>query len=57
MYEIKTEILEICEAFKLGTYKSFKTLSENEKGFILTEFTTDKGIFQHYYKIKENENN
>lgn len=52
MYEIKTEILQICEAFNLGVYKSFQTLSENEKGFILTEFTTDKGTFQHYFKIE-----
>lgn len=52
MYEIKTEILQICEAFNLGSYESFKTLTTNINGYVLTEFTTDKGTFKHYYRVK-----
>jgi len=51
MYEIKTEILQICEAFKLGSFKSVKTV-ENIKGYILTEFKTENGKYKHYYRIK-----
>jgi len=52
MYEIKTELLQICEAFNLGAFKSSRTLTENKAGFIETEFVTDKGTFKHYFKIK-----
>lgn len=52
MFEIKTEILEICEAFNLGSYIGMTTKGEIVKGFQLTEFRTSKGVFTHYYKIK-----
>ena len=55
MYELKTELLEICEAFNLGAFISSRTLNANVVGFIHTEFTTEFGIYQHYFKIKENE--
>lgn len=52
MYELKTEILEICEAFKLGSYIGFKTVSSNVDGYIKTEFKTSTGTYNHYYKVK-----
>ena len=52
MYDLKTEILQICEAFNLGSYKGMKTYKSNCKGFILSVFTTSQGTFKHYYKIR-----
>lgn len=53
MYDLKTEILEICEAFNLGSFKSMQTYKSNCKGFVLSIFETSKGTFKHYYKIKD----
>ena len=52
MRDIKTELLQICEAFKLGKLTGSVTLSPKVDNFILTEFTTDQGKFKHYFKIK-----
>lgn len=52
MYELKTEVLEICEAFKLGSYIGFKTVSSNVDGYIKSEFKTSKGTYTHFYKVK-----
>lgn len=52
MYELKTELLEICEAFKLGAYIGSRTLKTGLNGFVETEFTTELGTFKHYFKIK-----
>ena len=52
--EIKTEVLQIVEAFSLGSYVgllSFTPSSEAE-GYILTQFETTLGIYNHYFKIK-----
>lgn len=53
MYEIKTEILDICEAFNLGAFKSSLSHSKNKNGYILTEFETTKGIYKHYFRVKK----
>lgn len=52
MYEIKTEILQICEAFNLGTFISFESLAE-KNGFIETEFKTFIGVYTHYFNAKK----
>ena len=52
MYELKTEILEICEAFNLGSYISMEQYKSNCKGFVLSKFKTSQGEFNHYYKLK-----
>jgi hypothetical protein len=54
-FDIKTEILQICEAFNLGSFIgliSF-TPSENVENFILTKFKTSTGEYQHYFRINE----
>lgn len=54
--EIKTEVLNICDAFYLGNLirlVSF-TPSETLPDYILTEFETEQGIFEHFYRIKNN---
>ncbi len=52
--EVKTEILEICEAFNLGTLVGLISFqpSESVKGYLLTEFNTTMGTYKHWYKIK-----
>ena len=52
MYEIKTEILQICEAFKLGTFKSSVTL-ETKNGYVKTEFKTNLGTYTHFFRVKK----
>ena len=53
MYELKTELLEICDAFNLGTFRSSKTIEKSFLGlYIKTEFKTDKGTYTHFFKIK-----
>lgn len=53
MYEIKTELLEICEAFNLGSFISSLSHSEEVNGYIMTEFKTSTGNYKHYYKVKK----
>ena len=49
MYEIKTELLIICDAFNLGTY--IESVFHHEAGeYIQTEFRTTKGQFTHYFR-------
>lgn len=49
--EIKTEILEIIGAFRLGILVSLDEFLEpsDVKGYIRTTFTTTTGTYQHYY--------
>ena len=50
---IKTEILQIIDAFNLGSFVgslSF-TPSKHVEGYILTEFETTTGKYQHFYKF------
>lgn len=53
-YEVKTEILEICEAFNLGSLVGLISYQQSEtvKDYLLTEFKTTKGIYKHWYKLK-----
>lgn len=53
MHEIKTELLEICEAFNLGSFISSLSHSEEIKGYILTKFRTSTGDYKHYYRVKK----
>lgn len=52
--DIKTEILQIIEAFDLGSFKGLLSFEPSSKvdGYIFTEFKTDKGEYSHYYRIK-----
>ena len=53
--EIKTEVLEICEAFNLGSYKGLISFEPSSKveGYIFTQFETSTGRYNHYYKVKD----
>lgn len=53
-FEIKTEVLQICEAFNLGSFKGLVSFepSKNVEGYILTQFETETGIYNHYFRIK-----
>jgi len=53
--EIKTEILQIVEAFGLGSYEriAYMEVSSKVDGYIFTQFETDLGTYSHYYRIKE----
>lgn len=52
--EIKTEILEICEAFGLGSFEELLSFEPSSKvdGYIFTQFQTSMGRYNHYYKTK-----
>lgn len=52
--EIKTEILEICEAFSLGAFKGFLSFAPSSRvdGYIFTQFETSIGRYNHYYRIQ-----
>jgi hypothetical protein len=54
--DIKTEVLQIIEAFNLGEFLEFESFkpSENVSGYILTKFKTNKGTFKHYYRYGNN---
>lgn len=52
--EIKTEILQIIEAFGLGSFICLHSFAPSEKvyGYIFTQFETTMGIYNHYFRIK-----
>lgn len=52
MYEIKTELLQICEAFNLGSFIGSLSYSEDTNGYIKTEFKTSTGIYTHFFRVK-----
>jgi len=49
--EIKTEILQIVEAFDLGPFEKLLTF-ESRGGYIHTRFKTAGGIYEHYYRVR-----
>jgi hypothetical protein len=49
--EIKTEILQIVEAFDLGPFEGLLTFKPRGR-YVLTAFKTRSGIYEHYYRIK-----
>ncbi len=49
--EIKTEILQIVEAFDLGPLEGLLTFNPRGR-YVLTAFKTRTGIYEHYYRIK-----
>lgn len=55
-FEIKTEVLQICEAFGLGEFKGLLSFTPSTKveGYIFTQFETSIGIYNHYFRVKEN---
>lgn len=57
MFEIKTELLQICEAFNLGSFISSLSHSDESNGFIKTKFRTSTGDYYHFFKVKDNEQN
>ncbi|MFT7280509.1 MAG: hypothetical protein ACI9DM_000228 [Cyclobacteriaceae bacterium] len=52
--EIKTEVLEIVEAFSLGSFQKLLSFEQSSKvdGYIFTQFETSIGTYNHYFKIK-----
>ena len=52
--EIKTEVLQIIEAFNLGSFQGLLSFEPSSKvnGYIFTQFETDLGRYNHYFKIK-----
>lgn len=54
--EIKTEVLQIVEAFGLGKFIELLSFEESSKvdGYIFTQFETTLGRYNHYYRIKSN---
>ena len=52
--EIKTEVLQICEAFGLGEFKGLLSFTPSTKidGYIFTQFETSIGSYNHYYRLK-----
>jgi hypothetical protein len=52
--EIKTEVLQIVEAFGLGAFESLLSFEPSSKveGYIFTQFETSLGTYNHYYRIK-----
>lgn len=53
--EIKTEVLQICEAFGLGEFKELLSFTPSTKveGYIFTQFETSLGSYNHYFRIKD----
>ena len=53
--DIKTEVLQIIEAFGLGEYISLLSFEPSSKvdGYIFTQFETTLGRYNHWYKIKD----
>jgi hypothetical protein len=49
--EIKTEILQIVDAFDLGPFEKLLTFKPSG-GYIHTAFKTARGTYWHYYRIK-----
>lgn len=52
--EIKTEILQIVEAFGLGEFIELSSFEKSRKveDYIFTQFETTLGRYNHYYRIK-----
>lgn len=52
--DIKTEVLQIIDAFNLGSFKGLLSYEPSSKveGYIFTQFETDLGRYNHYYRIK-----
>lgn len=53
--EIKTEVLQIIEAFGLGEFVGLLTFEPSPKvyGYVFTQFETTIGTYNHYYRIKD----
>jgi hypothetical protein len=52
--EIKTEVLQICDAFNLGSFERLLSFEPSSKvdGYIFTQFETETGRYSHYYRVK-----
>jgi len=52
--EVKTEVLQICEAFGLGAFRGLLSFEPSSKvdGYIFTQFETETGRYNHYYRVK-----
>ncbi len=53
--EIKTEILQICESFSLGSLLGLLSFAPSSKveGYIFTQFETTLGSYNHYYRVNQ----
>jgi len=56
--EIKTEVLEICETFGLGSFQDLLVIDETKvsQGYIFVQFDTNIGRYNHYFKVKNKAN-
>ena len=52
--EIKTEILQIVEAFDLGPFEGLLTFNTRGR-YMLTAFKTRTGIYEHYYRTEQDQ--
>lgn len=51
MENIKKEILQIIKAFDLGTFQGSRTIETNfADKYTFTEFWTESGTYEHYFK-------
>jgi len=51
--DIKREVLVICEVFGLGSFLELLTIDDRSSlGYILVQFETNKGRYNHFYRIK-----
>ena len=52
--EIKSEILQIIEAFGLGEFECLLSFEPSAKvdGYIYTQFQTSIGTYDHWYMVK-----
>ena len=53
-FDIKTEVLQITEAFGLGEFIGLLSFEQSSMvdGYIFTQFETTLGRYNHYYRIK-----
>jgi len=52
--EIKTEVLQIVEAFNLGSFIELLSFEPSSKidGYIFTQFETTIGRYNHYFRCR-----
>jgi len=52
--EIKTEVLEICETFGLGSFLGISSINGSKvpQGYLLVKFDTNMGRYHHYFNVK-----
>jgi len=53
--DIEREVSVICEVFELGSFLELLTIDDMaSQGYILVQFETNMGRYNHFYRIKRN---